>query len=160
MRETQVPIKLWSSIIFMCCRVDWESSVAKRERNTTTRRYKLYDWLNEKNSRVSDKRFSVSRSCKSSLSAFTWKPFAPIKWEDASPICTTWTTWNNEKTVDLSQSFIFHWLFRQSCHPSFFNFQIGKTLTYHSKEPSKTFVKLRFPEISKIRLFSIFVIDC
>ena len=50
-----------------------------------------------------------------SFSAITWKPFVPIKWKDTSSILYTWTTWNNRKALNRTQSSILMWRFRCSC---------------------------------------------
>ena len=53
---------------------------------------------------------------------FTWKPFVP-----SAPrlFYTTWSTWNNRETLNLTQSSILKWRFRRRSRRSFLNSRVG-----------------------------------
>ena len=57
-----------------------------------------------------------------SFFTFTWKPFVP-----SAPrlFYTTWSTWNNRETLNLTQSSILKWRFRRRSRRSFLNSRVG-----------------------------------
>ena len=57
-----------------------------------------------------------------SFFAFTWKPFVP-----SAPrlFYTTWSTWNNRETLNLTQSSILKWRFRRRSRRSLLNSRVG-----------------------------------
>ena len=56
-----------------------------------------------------------------SLFAFSWKPFVPARESVVRVFCTTWSTWNNRKRSNWTQSSILMRRFRCSCRRSFLN---------------------------------------
>ena len=58
-----------------------------------------------------------------SFFAISWKPFVPSKryFAQLRLFCTTWPTWNNRKTLSLTQSSVLTQHFRCSSRRSFLN---------------------------------------
>ena len=75
---------------------------------------------------------------------FTWKPFVPSK----RLFCTTWSTWNNRKTLNLTQSSALMWSFRcsrrrsflMSLFPRFQSFRVGAGVFDHRNMNSRRLV--------------------
>ena len=73
-----------------------------------------------------------------SFFAFTWKPFAPSKRKYTPPFCTTWSTWNNRKRLNL----ILLWRFPCSCRRSFLI--LGSLRSYDGNCKENVTLKLNF----------------
>ena len=76
-----------------------------------------------------------------SFFVFTWKPFIPRK----RLFCTTWSTWNNRKTLNLTQSSALMWSFRCSrrrsfLSPRFQSFRVGAGVFDHRNMNSRRLV--------------------